>query len=168
MFWVRQLTNRWAGSWKPHHRKSYWSVPVFIAIHLSFTLSGPLSFFTLLSLSSFFFSCSLFHLYQPWFFLFFPLSFSYLFPFDSVYSVIHCLFCASVSVTSFFSHWQPLSVFTPQSAFFLQTSSCWNFVIDSCTQALQYSVWFMNKEVFRVKICGKWEKIVPTVWDLCK
>lgn len=39
MFRVRQLTNRWAGSWKPHHKKSYWSVPVFVAIHLFRLLS---------------------------------------------------------------------------------------------------------------------------------
>lgn len=50
MFRVRQLTNQWAGSWKPHHRKSYWSVPVFIAIHLSVLLSLALFLFHSLAL----------------------------------------------------------------------------------------------------------------------
>lgn len=84
MFRVRQLTSRWAGSWKPHHRKSYWSVPVFIAINLPlFALSQPPSFFTLqLSLSLFFLFCSVFHWNKLCFFIclffFFHLSLSLL------------------------------------------------------------------------------------------
>lgn len=39
MFRVRQLTNQWAGSFKPHHKKSYWSETVLIVIHLSLLFS---------------------------------------------------------------------------------------------------------------------------------
>lgn len=94
MFRVRQLTNRWAGSWKPHHRKSYWSVPVFVDIHLSLLLFLNLFLFSLSCFLYHYSSCLLFFLlwYQLWFF---PWLFSSVFillsSFDSVHSPVHSL-----------------------------------------------------------------------------
>ena len=159
MFRVRQLTNRWAGSWKPHHRKSYWSVPVFVAIHLSLFCSFLLFlFFHSLALFISILSCS-FPLVSTFWSL--PSALRLLSP-TFLHSDIHFVFllCFCLCHLIFYLNDRVTLSLPPQSVFFLHTSSSWNFVIDSLMWALWACFWFMNEDdgfffFFCLKSCAK-------------
>lgn len=162
MFRVRQLTNRWVGSWKPHHRKSYWSVPVFIAIHLPLLLFLAL-FFHFLAFFISILSCLLapFSLVStlilpPSFILLLSLIFLLLIPF--ILSYPRSLFFRVLLSLSLFSVIQSISLSLPLnqvffSSHFLKMKVCnWWLHTSSTSTCLIYE-WgcFLSENVCKMR-----------------